>query len=102
MNVTRLTSTVHAVTSNSLWQGADGVYKCMFSECKIVSQTHSYLDDNDHSIGGHCIVRALASLYECNKTSSDLQAYIKEYINVQVSLCKSTVLVCLTLFFHVV
>ncbi|PBK86117.1 hypothetical protein ARMGADRAFT_1128186 [Armillaria gallica] len=62
-----LTSAVHAITSESLWQGADGVYNY----------------DNDHSIGGHCIAQALASIYEHNKTSSDLQAYIKAYISVQ-------------------
>ncbi|KAK0433862.1 hypothetical protein EV421DRAFT_1993872 [Armillaria borealis] len=62
-----LRNTSVAVATDPLWQGVDGVYK----------------NSNDHSIGGHCIVRALASLYEQNNTSSDLQEYIKEYIGVQ-------------------
>ncbi|KAK0433866.1 hypothetical protein EV421DRAFT_1842422 [Armillaria borealis] len=59
-----LRSTIADVTTDSLWQGVNGVY-----------------DNNDG--GGHYIVRALASLYERNTTSSDLREYIKEYIGVQ-------------------
>ncbi|KAK0216403.1 hypothetical protein IW262DRAFT_215243 [Armillaria fumosa] len=59
-----LRSTIVDVTSSSLWQGVNGVY-------------------DSHDTGGHYIIRALASLYERNKTSSDLREYIKEYIGVQ-------------------
>ncbi|PBK61073.1 hypothetical protein ARMSODRAFT_1065498 [Armillaria solidipes] len=51
-------------SADPLWQGVDGVYK----------------NSDD---GGHYIVRALASFYERNKTSSDLREHIKEYISVQ-------------------
>ncbi|SJL17354.1 uncharacterized protein ARMOST_20904 [Armillaria ostoyae] len=59
-----LNRTIFNVTADPLWQGVDGVYK----------------NSDD---GGHYIVRALASLYERNKTSSDLREHIKEYISVQ-------------------
>ncbi|PBK61076.1 hypothetical protein ARMSODRAFT_1089927 [Armillaria solidipes] len=59
-----LRSVISAVTTDLMWQGADGVYYCLDS-------------------GGHYIVRGLASLYERNTTSSDLREYIKEYIGVQ-------------------
>ncbi|PBK86085.1 hypothetical protein ARMGADRAFT_999255 [Armillaria gallica] len=62
---TLLRSTIDGVTTSSLWQGSDGV-----------------IDSRD--AGGHYIVRALASLYERNtSSSSDLREYIKEYIGVQ-------------------
>ncbi|SJL17348.1 uncharacterized protein ARMOST_20898 [Armillaria ostoyae] len=63
-NYALLRSTIVAVATSSLWHGVNGVY-----------------DRAD--TGGHYIVRALASLYERNTTSSDLQEYIKEYIGVQ-------------------
>ncbi|KAK0216398.1 hypothetical protein IW262DRAFT_1299621 [Armillaria fumosa] len=63
-----LNSTVFAVTNDSLFQGADGVYKY-------------HKDDEDD--GGHYIVRALASLYEHKNASSDLREYSKAYIGVQ-------------------
>ncbi|PBK86111.1 hypothetical protein ARMGADRAFT_1066722 [Armillaria gallica] len=49
------------------------------------TSTESLVDGvyNIFNNGGHYIVRALASLYERNKTSSDLREYIKEYIGVQ-------------------
>ncbi len=43
-------------------------------------------DDEATMAGGHYIVQALAVLYECSSTSSDLREYIKEYIGVQVTL----------------
>ncbi|KAK0471203.1 hypothetical protein IW261DRAFT_1612201 [Armillaria novae-zelandiae] len=59
-----LRSVISVVTTDPLWHGEDGVYDLL---------------DN----GGEFIVRALASLYERNKTASDLREYIKEYIGVQ-------------------
>ncbi|KAK0468902.1 hypothetical protein IW261DRAFT_1597887 [Armillaria novae-zelandiae] len=59
-----LRSVISGVTTDPRWRGEDGVYDLL---------------DN----GGEFIVRALASLYESNKTSSDLREYIKEYIGVQ-------------------
>ncbi|KAK0189338.1 hypothetical protein F5146DRAFT_1199177 [Armillaria mellea] len=59
-----LNSTIYAVTTDSLWYGADGVY-------------------NNNDDGGHYIVRAVASFYERNKTSSDLRDHISKYIRAQ-------------------
>ncbi|KAK0237333.1 hypothetical protein EDD85DRAFT_1024011 [Armillaria nabsnona] len=59
-----LRGVIFKVATDLLWQGVDGVY-------------------NRANSGGHYIVRALASLYERNKTSSDLREYMKEYIGVQ-------------------
>ncbi|KAK0445664.1 uncharacterized protein EV420DRAFT_1648380 [Desarmillaria tabescens] len=56
-----LSSTISNVTTYPQWQGLDGV---------ITTET----------TGGLYIVWALAALYECNMTSSDLREYIKEYI----------------------
>ncbi|KAK0229428.1 hypothetical protein EDD85DRAFT_957170 [Armillaria nabsnona] len=61
---TLLHSTVVAVTTNTLWQGLDG----------IIATT---------TTGGHYIVRALAALYERDTMSSNLREYIKGYIGVQ-------------------
>ncbi|KAK0229437.1 hypothetical protein EDD85DRAFT_939750 [Armillaria nabsnona] len=70
-DITRNTSTeallrsiIVAITTNTSWQGLDGI-----------------LDVG--SDGGHYIVRALAALYERNTTTSNLREYIKEYIGVQ-------------------
>ncbi len=90
MESARLRSVIFNVANDSLWHGVDGVYNGMFLDREFISRTHSYFDGKGFNNGGHYIVRALASLYERNKTSSDLREYIKEYIGVQVSLHKPT------------
>ncbi len=90
MDSARLRSVIFNVANDSLWHRGDGVYNGMFLDCEFILQTRSYFDGKGIDNGGHYIVRALASLYERNKTSSDLREYIKEYIGVQVSLLKPT------------
>ncbi|KAK0221376.1 hypothetical protein IW262DRAFT_1373299 [Armillaria fumosa] len=63
---TLLRSTVVAVATDAQWQESDG----------IIASSPSYP-------GGCYIVRALATLYERNTTSSDLREYTKEYVGVQ-------------------